>query len=460
MMRLFLKLASPAAVFTLVCATARPCAAQDTPSKVPVTFTATFEDLPGNVTARYKGEFVAVFDGISEDANVFRITGVEGRTWKLEGKVSEGAKSFNAVCPYEALESKSGDTLYVRIPSRQMIKTGNAVDPKACVAVASNAGTALVFRNVSSFAKFTVSGEDVAWVMLHGVVAGKTSILRNRTRLSAPQGKGVRAEPGGQFFPKGEYLIAVPPQEARGYALTCKDGDLVRWSYGEGKKTTFKKNSNTDFGTVDRGDVLLARWTFSPGSGRGLSKSFSGISEEKGGVGKVVPSNFYGKGYLDFYQKDVEGRSGIYAKRKINDKGHPEALYIWKGDFWRFRVLDANLPEGTTLHIHFKTRVSGRGMKHWRLEAFDGKEWINPESGYGKASEALGETYSFANTPEGETVECKWTLKKKCKDIVFRMVCASNWAYKADEKGPGIITEPISASCSISDAFIEIVGEE
>lgn len=460
MKRLSFRTAAIAAALALAGATAVPCAGQ-TPSKVPVCFTATFEDLPGKVSVRSAGEFVAVFDGISGEANVFRITGNEGGKWRLEGKVSEGARSFQAVCPYEASRGMSGDTVLVEIPHRQMIPTGKTVDPKACVAVASSNGTSLDFKNIPAFAKFSVGGgDDAAWIMLHGVGSGRIAIFRNKFKTASAKAKGVRAEPGSQLFAEGDYLIALPPQDAKGVVLTCKTGSSVRWSGGGEKKTVFKKNGCTDMGPLAGKNILLARWTFSPGSGKSFSKGFSGTSKEKGGVGKVVLSNFHGKGFLDYYQKDVEGRGGIYAKRKVNDKGCPEALYVWKGDFWRFRVLDAHLPKGTVLHIRFGTRVSGRGMKHWRLEAFDGTGWINPESRYGKASEALGEPYSFANTPEGETVDCRWTLKKECKDVMFRMVCASNWAYKADEKGPGLVTEPINASCSISDAFIEIVGEE
>ncbi len=451
----------------LLWAAGMPCAAQS-PTRVQKSFQASFEAGPGGLSLRRPGEYVAVYDGISPEANVFRIKALAGGKYSLEGKVSEGARSFVAVCPYEAFRGVSGDTLRVNVPSRQTISSGKSVDSKACVAVGVSSGDSFTFTNLISFAKFKVTGEKVRGVSLSYACAGEIPLVSSKPVLSGVRHDGVTVEPGGDAFAPGEYYAALIPQTLKGQLVTCKTDTLTRWAHEDSRKYAYKRNSVVEMKNAEDGNVLLAKWRFSPEMMKDTRHSFSSWSRKRGGAGKTIPSNVAGKGILDFCQDDVDGRSDNYAKRKINDKSHPEVTYVWKGDYWRFRVEDTFLREGTTLHIRYTTRVSGRGMKHWRLEAYDGKEWINPQPSYGKASEADGEPYSIANTPDGETVDCTWTISTPCKGVQFRMVCASRWSYMATDSGPGLISEPISSACSITDTgdgksdtgpYIEIVKQ-
>lgn len=428
-MRFFLKyMITP---FAAAFAAANICAAQQVlPEREPATFLATFETGPDKVLMHRVGEWVAIYDGINSEANVFRITAFSDGKYTLTGNISKGAKNLMAICPY------AKDAV---IPVVQSIPTGKPIDPAANVATAIYDGKQFSFKNVSSFVKFTITGDKVTRVTLQG----KKRVLR--------------VDPAGPYFKKGTYFAAVAPGVWSGLTLISQADDLTRWINEPSKKLSLKKNAVESLDVADTGNILLGKWNFTPEIKSSFS-GFSGRSKTPGNAGKVLVANSGGKAVIDFFQNDINGRGGKYAKRKINDKGQPEANYVWKGDYWRFRARNVNLPAGTKIHIKFLTRVSGRGMKYWRLEAWDGKEWVNPESSYGKAVEAEGETYSFVNTPDGEKVECTWTLSSESTEVEFRMVCASNWSYKVED-GPGILSEPISASCVISDVepFMEAI---
>lgn len=181
-----------------------------------------------------QGDSVSLF---SENVNYkFVNTLADGTEAEFTGE-AEPSASYVAVYPYREDATISDGKVSVVLPAEQTSDT-YGTDPSALIKVASSQNGDLVFRNLFSLVKFSITETDVTSVIIEGnndeVIAGTISVTPGQT----PSWTVVKGEktivfnsPDGNAFTTGDYAVAVLPQTfTKGLRLILKKDGQVKCS--------------------------------------------------------------------------------------------------------------------------------------------------------------------------------------------------------------------------------------
>lgn len=429
-----------------------------------VTNEATKGDIIGSTLKWEVGDSIAIFDNINpKDTNKFKITLIEGNAIEIEGTVSETATKFKAVYPYKAfVNNEVGDSIKVTISGYQYIPAGKQVDPRYLVAVASSSGMDFTFRNVFSLARFKISKEEISAVKFFG--AKGNAIVRAGTAelVKAADYNPIIVKPAeGEYFAPGEYYAVVLPCTMEGLDVVCTEGESkLTWKQNTTETLNFKRNSGCDFGKIDNGNQLVAKWIFRKPYNTDVSTNFAGNKKQGPGYstnaeGKeaYVSSDFAGKGKIRYYgaasmpytRKTETSATSLYSLTAGGYNSSGSSYGAYQGDYWDFSV-KKEIPEGSKVHIWFKTNTSS-GPKHWQVQySQDGTNWT------------IGETLNVPTTGDFNcTVDKTWEITKTIPGDDY--VSLFRFMKVTEDKGwPRILDNPEPGGFDWSP-FIEIIED-
>lgn len=181
-----------------------------------------------------RGDSISLFSGGVNHR--FDNTLDDGPVAKFEGEASPAA-SYVAVYPYQSGAAVSDGNVTFTLPAEQKADA-HGTDPAALVKVASTANGNLIFRNVFSLVKFTITDTDVTKIIVEGnngeILAGKICVTPgNEPAWTVVKGEKtvVLDSPDGSSFAAGDYAVAVLPQTfSKGIRLILKKEGQVKCS--------------------------------------------------------------------------------------------------------------------------------------------------------------------------------------------------------------------------------------
>ena len=143
-----------------------------------------------------------------------------------------------------------------------------------------------------------------------------------------------------------------------------------------------------------------------------------------------------GKGTITFVRADVPGLNRTASTTDCSGS-NPRVNGAWPGDYWLFNV-PAAVSAGSLIKLQFEGRISGSGIRHWRLEYEDGTEWKIVGTPLTADLEADGTwpaetiTYTHDMAPGGSGDEFNKVItavvryENTTPEAAFRFVAASN----------------------------------
>ena len=174
------------------------------------------------------GEELSVYDHVSREGRIFKVSSVDGNIATITGLISAGGDTpFDAVYPAKSAGDWSTDvTTTLQLPEVQSIPAGRNVCPDVLVSTAhSDVPDGVVpFHNIASLLRVTVGREGVSDIRID--LAGSSADDIHRYRAEAESGT----------LATGTYFIAVDPGTyAGGVTATCLE------PFGQG----YRKSSTT-----------------------------------------------------------------------------------------------------------------------------------------------------------------------------------------------------------------------
>ena len=145
-----------------------------------------------------------------------------------------------------------------------------------------------------------------------------------------------------------------------------------------------------------------------------------------------------GSGTITMVRADVPGLDRTASTTDCSGS-NPRINGVWPGDYLEFNV-PAAVSAGSLIKIQFEGRISGGGIKHWRLEYLDGSEWRLvtaaktedvPADEYGPAETI---TYTHDMSPGGSADEYNKVIshvvryENTTSEVAFRFIAASSIA--------------------------------
>ncbi|MGM9735728.1 MAG: hypothetical protein ACI3ZL_04890 [Candidatus Cryptobacteroides sp.] len=210
----------------------------------------------GDAIAVYNGTAVAEF-----------VTALEANSttadFTTENSEFQAAESYLAVYPYSAVASFADGKATVTVPATQTAKAGTFATGEN-VSVATGPATALAFKNVCGYLKFTVPAgmDDLTKVVLaangeNEYLAGKVEVSCSDASYTVNDGAtSVSLE--GTFVAGQSYYMAVLPQTlASGFTLTMTRGETTS-TMKTSKSFTFTRSRAASIGDLYDGTWKVA----------------------------------------------------------------------------------------------------------------------------------------------------------------------------------------------------------
>ena len=165
-----------------------------------------------------------------------------------------------------------------------------------------------------------------------------------------------------------------------------------------------------------------------------------------------------GTGTITFVRADVPGIDRTASTTDCSG-GNARVNGAWPGDYYLFYVPVA-VSAGSLIKLQFEGRVSGSGIKHWRLEYLDGGEWkiagtpltADLEADSKWPAETI--TYTHDMSPGGTGVEYNKIISQvvryenTCPEVAFRFMAASNVICSSGAR----MANPTTASARLSNS--------
>ncbi len=135
--------------------------------------------------------------------------------------------------------------------------------------------------------------------------------------------------------------------------------------------------------------------------------------------------------YMSYYHTylDEDGNPDEDCKRMIGGTGQPFIYGAWPGDYWEFVVPVKNLPRSSKVHFEGMSRISGTGMRYWRLQYFDStwKDACEPQS---VTFQGVDYTYTHDVTTDTANMKIEADVIYRSSivegEVKFRFICVAN----------------------------------
>lgn len=187
-----------------------------------------------------------------------------------------------------------------------------------------------------------------------------------------------------------------------------------------------------------------------------------------------------GKGTITFHRADIPGLDRTASTCDISGD-NPRVNGAWPGDYWEFNV-PSPISAGSLIKLSFEGRISGSGIKHWRLEYKDGTEWkiagtpLTAEIAADDVWPAETITYTHDMAPGGTGDEYNKIITQIVRytettdEVAFRFYAASNViassglrmakpttaSTRLDNSKPSTTTNDATISCVASGGEIKL----
>ena len=171
------------------------------------------------------GEELSVYDHVSREGRIFKVSSVDGNIATITGLISAGGDTpFDAVYPAKSAGDWSSDVT-LNLPETQVIPAGRNVCPDVLVSTAHSdvPDGVIPFHNIASLLKVTVDREGLSDIRIDLAGASEDDIHR------------YQAEAGSGTLATGTYFVAVDPGTYGGLTATCLE------PFGQG----YRKSSTT-----------------------------------------------------------------------------------------------------------------------------------------------------------------------------------------------------------------------
>ena len=171
------------------------------------------------------GEELSVYDHVSREGRIFKVSSVDGHIATITGLISAGGDTpFDAVYPAKSAGDWSSDVT-LDLPETQVIPAGRNVCPDVLVSTAHSdvPDGVIPFHNIASLLKVTVDREGISDIRIDLAGASEDDIHR------------YQAEAGSGTLATGTYFVAVDPGTYGGLTATCLE------PFGQG----YRKSSTT-----------------------------------------------------------------------------------------------------------------------------------------------------------------------------------------------------------------------
>ena len=171
------------------------------------------------------GEELSVYDHVSREGRIFKVSSVDGNIATITGLISAGGDTpFDAVYPAKSAGDWSSDVT-LDLPETQVIPAGRNVCPDVLVSTAHSdvPDGVIPFHNIASLLKVTVDREGISDIRIDLAGASEDEIHR------------YQAEAGSGTLATGTYFVAVDPGTYGGLTVTCLE------PFGQG----YRKSSTT-----------------------------------------------------------------------------------------------------------------------------------------------------------------------------------------------------------------------
>ena len=171
------------------------------------------------------GEELSVYDHVSREGRIFKVSSVDGNIATITGLISAGGDTpFDAVYPAKSAGDWSSDVT-LDLPETQVIPAGRNVCPDVLVSTAHSdvPDGVIPFHNIASLLKVTVDREGISDIRIDLAGASEDEIHR------------YQAEAGSGTLATGTYFVAVDPGTYGGLTATCLE------PFGQG----YRKSSTT-----------------------------------------------------------------------------------------------------------------------------------------------------------------------------------------------------------------------
>ena len=192
---------------------------------------------------------------------------------------------------------------------------------------------------------------------------------------------------------------------------------------------------------------LPVEWNVNEVKDNGLS-SRATEGDDENWVNKGILNPVSGFGYIQYVMSDdypLEGSGGTRVRDV--EAGNPRVSGAWIGDYWEFASY-VPAQAGDIIKLEFEGRISGAGLRYWRMQYLDGTEWkdvIKANTIVDIKGNEVIYTHDFADG-DGSNVNHIYSNAVQyaypTNMIVFRMTCVS--AVRGNNAEP--LTKPSTAS--------------
>lgn len=218
------------------------------------------------------GEKIAVYSNQYKTGIFTNETTDGGASAKFSGSIdTTGATSYYAVMPSSAAVDLHDDIFSVRVPSTQVVGSGQTVDPEAQVMVAKTSASKLAFHflNVCSYFKVTTT-EPLKSITLKsngGSIAGTVKADANTGEITGFEGglaNTITILPKGRYIEPGTYQIAILPGSINGFSITLTEISGSSVTKTSSKTLTMQRQHIKSLGTISVPGIVSVQITGGP----------------------------------------------------------------------------------------------------------------------------------------------------------------------------------------------------
>ncbi|MFI3305405.1 MAG: BACON domain-containing protein [Rikenellaceae bacterium] len=136
-----------------------------------------------------------------------------------------------------------------------------------------------------------------------------------------------------------------------------------------------------------------------------------------------------GEAYISYYHTylDEDGNTDSDCVRLLGGTGQPYVTGAWPGDYWEFVAPVKNLPRSSTVRFKGVSRISGTGMRYWRLQYLD-STWKDACDTQSVTFNGVDYTYThdIATSNMEITADVVYRSSIVDGDVTFRLYCVAN----------------------------------
>lgn len=205
---------------------------------------------------------------------------------------------------------------------------------------------------------------------------------------------------------------------------------------------------------VDKGENENVKLPVKWNSNATTYAKWSGINVTSGKAGVIEPVEGFGQiSYNWGLEQRKADKVEDAAKSKLDVQAdNPRVNGAWTGDYWEFMSY-VPAKAGQVIKLEFECRISGSGLRYWRMQYKDGNEWKDCRK-LKSVTKADGKTYEYTDDVKGggdDNANCVYThvvkYEKDTDAIVFRWTCVAPWRWPAEAIND---VEPLDAPSNAS----------